>query len=65
MDWKQSLDRYLTNSPDEKDGFIQIEQDPDMSDSDMLLIIKEKLGEGWRLSEYQWKEGLKYWVFEF
>ncbi len=65
MDWKESLDRYLTNPPDETDGFIQIEQDPDMTDSDMLLIIKEKLSEGWTLVDYMWKDGLKVYTFEF
>ncbi len=45
--------------------YIEIEQDPDQSDSDFLEIIKEKLSEGWSLINYQWKEGVKIYTFEF
>jgi hypothetical protein len=44
--------------------FIEIEQDPDQTDSDMIEIIKEKIGEGWSLVNYQWKDGLKIFTFE-
>lgn len=45
--------------------YLEIEQDPDTTDSEMLEIIKEKIGEGWSLINYQWKEGIKVYTFEF
>jgi len=66
MDWKIGLDKYLTTPPDDDtDTYREIEQDPDMSDSDMMEVIKEYLTTGWRLSEYKWDNGVKIWVFEF
>lgn len=44
--------------------YIEIEQDPEMTDSDMMQIIREKVQDGWSLSEYMWKDGIKYYIFE-
>lgn len=44
---------------------LEIEQDPDLTDSDMLEVIQEKLSEGWRLEVYYWEEGIKKYRFEF
>lgn len=44
---------------------IEIQQDPDMTDSEMMEVIKQKLADGWGLVEYQWKDGIKWWTFEF
>ncbi len=44
--------------------FLEIQQDPDMTDSEMIEVIKEKIGEGWSLSEYKWQDGVKIWLFE-
>lgn len=61
----QSLDKYLTTPPDDGLDFIEIEQDPDLTDSDMMEIIREKLSEGWRLEDYRWDQGVKKYLFEF
>lgn len=45
--------------------FLEIEQDPDLTDSDMMEIIREKLSEGWRLEDYYWDQGVKKYLFEF
>lgn len=37
--------------------FIEIDQDPDMTDSDMMEVIREKMSEGYRLEDYRWKRG--------
>ncbi len=45
--------------------YCEICQDPDLTDSEMMDIIREKLADGWRLSEYKYDCGIKIWVFEF
>ena len=45
--------------------FIEIDQDPDMTDSDMMEVIREKMSEGWRLEEYRLEAGIKKYLFEF
>lgn len=44
-------------------NYLEIEQD-DLTDSEMLDVIREKMLEGWALSEYKWCDGVKTWVFE-
>ena len=45
--------------------YKEIEQDPDVSDGEMMDIIREHLSDGWSLVEYKWDQGLKIWVFQF
>ena len=44
--------------------YIEIEQDPELTDSDMMEIIREKVQDGWSLSDYRWDGGIKYYMFE-
>lgn len=43
--------------------YLEIEQ-IDLTDSEMLDVIREKMADGWALSEYKWADGIKSWVFE-
>lgn len=50
------------SEPDEQ--FQLYEQTPDMTDSDMLEVIREKMYTGWIAVEYKYDCGIKYWTFE-
>ncbi len=43
--------------------YLEIEQD-DLTDSEMLDVIREKMLEGWALGDYKYDQGVKTWVFE-
>lgn len=43
--------------------YIEIEQD-DLTDSQMLDVIREKMADGWALADYKYDSGIKVWVFE-
>lgn len=44
-------------------NYLEIEQD-DLTDSEMLDVIREKMLEGWALSEYKYDNGVRTWLFE-
>lgn len=44
--------------------YLEIEQDPELSDSDMMDIIREKVQDGWSLVNYYWADGIKFYMFE-
>lgn len=43
--------------------YLEIEQD-DLTDSEMLDVIREKMADGWALGDYKYDQGVKTWVFE-
>lgn len=44
--------------------FKEVHQDPDVSDSDFIDLIRDYLSDGWSLVEYKWEDGIKIWCFE-
>ena len=48
----------IANMPE----YIEIDQE-ELTDSEMCAIFRDKLVEGWRLSDCKW-DGTKIWVFE-
>lgn len=44
--------------------YCEICQDPDLTDSDMMDIIREKVQDGFSLCNYKWEDGIKTYTFE-
>lgn len=44
--------------------FQEYEQDPDITDSAMMEVIRDYIALGWGLVEYKWSDGVKIWTFQ-
>lgn len=58
------VNEIRADNPPTKTEYQEYHQSPDMSDSQMLEVIKDYIALGWSAAEYSWKDGIKTWIFQ-